>query len=144
MSTVHPMSNCCKHYDISLSGASHLLTYVSLITVKIQENEKKIMKKLILIILFFIFSNQSLLNMEIDFLIVFVDIECNIGFLTTTITYEASITPCNYCPHLHAATMLHYYNITCTCWRMKTTTWCKNNNFLFMGCTVIECLNLFA
>ena len=33
------MSTWCKHYDISLSGASHLLTYVTLITVKIQENE---------------------------------------------------------------------------------------------------------
>lgn len=140
MSTVHPMSNWRKHYDISLSGASHLLTYVSLITVKIQENEKKIMKKLKYFSYFSFFQPKFIKYVEC--LIVFVDIECNIGFLTTTITYEASITLCNYCPHLHA-TMLHYYNITCTR-RMKTTTWCKNNNFLFMGCTVIECLNLFA
>ena len=45
-------------------------------------------------------------------LIVFVDIECNIGFLTTTIIYEASITLCNYCPHFHATPvlqLLQYY-----------------------------------
>ena len=94
------------------------------------------MKKLLL------FFQPKYIKYSSECLIVFVDIECNIGFLTTTIIYEASITLCNYCPHFHATPVLQYYNITCT--RMKTTTWCKNNNFLFMGCRIIECLNLFA